>query len=340
MKFANLEPSTKVILKVIFAGLALVFLWLIRDIVIILLLAVLLASAMEPMVNYLQKQGKIPRAVSVLTVYILVLLFVGLIISWVVPPVVGEVKVLQNNLPSLIADLETRVPMVSSLIDNASPSTVVSQIFSLGGGQTVITRTVGIFNGFFTFVTVLVISFYLVVTDKGMKDFIASLVPHSQIDFTVNLVERIQKKMGLWILGQIILSLAIFFITFVGLSILGVKYALFLALIAGMLEVLPYLGPVLSAVPAVLVALIQNPPLALAVIVLYIVVQKTEGYVLVPKIMQRTVGAPPLVVLVSLLVGFKLLGIIGLLLAVPLVGALTVVIEEFSGGGYKSKELV
>jgi predicted PurR-regulated permease PerM len=132
-------------------------------------------------------------------------------------------------------------------------------------------------------------------------------------------------------LGQIILSLAIFLLTFVGLSILGVKYALFLALIAGLFEVLPYLGPVLSAVPAILVALIQDPPLAGAVIILYIVIQKTEGYVLVPKIMQRTIGTSPLVVLLSLLIGFKLAGVLGLLLAVPLVGAIMVVIQEFTG---------
>lgn len=330
MSYFNIQEHTKVILKVTAVVLSLALLWFIRDIVIVLLMAMVIASAMDPMVEYLHDR-KIPRAVSVLTVYILVLAFVGFILYSVVPPVVGEFKVLQSNLPELIADLEARVPAVASLIGNASPVTVVNEIFSFGGGQTVITRTIGIFNGFFAFITVLVLSFYLVAADKGMKEFVKSFVPRRHADFAVNLVERIQKKMGLWVLGQVILSVAIFLITFVGLSILGVKYALFLALIAGLLEILPYLGPVLAAIPAVLVALIQNPPLAVAVVILYIVIQKTEGYVLVPKVMQRTVGASPLVVLLSLLIGFKLMGILGLLLAVPLVGAITVLIQEFSG---------
>jgi predicted PurR-regulated permease PerM len=204
----------------------------------------------------------------------------------------------------------------------------------LGGtdGGTVFTRTAGVFSGVFAFITVLVISFYLVVADqKGMKELIRPLVPEKNRDMVMSLVLKIQKKMGLWVLGQIILSIAIFVFTYVGLTILGVKYALVLALLAGLLEVVPYMGPFLAAVPAVLFAFVQSPALALAVIVLYILVQKSESYVLVPKIMQKTVGTSPLVVLVSLLIGFKLAGILGLLLAVPIAGALMVLLEEFRG---------
>jgi predicted PurR-regulated permease PerM len=106
---------------------------------------------------------------------------------------------------------------------------------------------------------------------------------------------------------------------------------LFLALLAGLLEIIPYLGPIISAIPAIFFAGIQSPALMAAVVVLYIIVQKTEGYVLVPKIMERTIGTSPLVILVALLVGFKVAGILGLLLAVPLVGAVTVVLNEFQG---------
>jgi predicted PurR-regulated permease PerM len=108
-----------------------------------------------------------------------------------------------------------------------------------------------------------------------------------------------------------------------------VEYALVLALIAGLLEVVPYIGPFVSAMPAIFFALIQSPPLVIGVIILYILIQKTEGYVLVPKIMEKTVGTSPLVVLLALLIGFKLAGILGVLLAVPLTGAITVIIQEF-----------
>jgi predicted PurR-regulated permease PerM len=162
-----------------------------------------------------------------------------------------------------------------------------------------------------------------------MKKFISDLVPPANQSVVISLINKIQRKMGMWVVGQMILSIFIFALTYIGLTILGVENALFLAVLAGLFEVIPYVGPFLSAIPAVFFALIQNPPLVIAVILLYVLIQKTEGYVLVPKVMEKTVGTSPLVVLLALLIGFKVAGILGLLLAVPLAGAVTVVIQEF-----------
>ncbi len=324
MQFKELENSTKIILKVVFVVLALAFLWVIRDIILILLFSLILASALDPLVDYFSEK-KVPRAVSVLTVYILVLSVAAVVIYLLIPPLIEQFSVLRDNLPGYYEALRERLG--STILGNLDLSESFKQIFASGGGSFVV-QTFGVFNGFLTFISVLVISFYLVAEEKGMKQFISALLPESQQEFTMGLVEKIQKKMGLWVLGQLILSFAIFIFSWIGLSVLGVKYALFLALLAGLLEVVPYIGPFLSAIPAVLFALIQNPTLALVVAILYVVIQKTEGYVLVPKIMQKTVGTSPLVVLISLLVGFKLAGVVGLLIAVPLVSAVTVVIGE------------
>lgn len=324
MPFYQLENSTKIIFKVTFVGLALLFLWLVRDIVLLLLLSLILASAMDPMVDYFNKI-KIPRAVSVLTVYILVFSIAGLIVYLLIPPAIEQFKVLADNWPQYLSSLQSRTGIGSfgSYLDlNA-----IKNFFS-GGSSGVLTKTVGVFNGVFSFITVLVISFYLVANEKGMKSFISTLLPEKHHEFTMGLLEKIQKKMGMWVLGQIILSLSIFVLTYIGLSILRVENALFLALLAGLLEIVPYIGPFLSAVPAVFFAFIQSPPLALAVALLYLLVQKTEGYVLVPKVMEKTVGTSPLVVLVALLVGLKLAGVVGLLIAVPLVSGITVVVNE------------
>lgn len=329
MHYSNLEQSTKIILKVIFAVLALAFLWVIRDIIVLLLLAVILASALEPLVDYLKKH-KIPRPVSVLAVYILVLGLGILIFSLVIPPLVAEFNNLQNNLPELTAKIQERLPIFHSLFGNANLGDVIRQAFySASGEGSLFSRTLGVFNGVFSVITVLVISFYLVAEQRGMKNFINSLVPARHQERTMGMVMEIQRKMGLWVLGQLILSVFIFAVTFIGLTVLGVKYALFLAMLAGLFEIIPYLGPIISAIPAVFFAAVQNPALVIAVLILYVIVQKTEGYVLVPKIMERTVGTSPLVVLVALLVGFKLAGVLGLLIAVPLVGALTVALNEF-----------
>ncbi len=326
----NLEYSTKIILKVALVGLALAFLWVIRDIVVILLLAVVLSSAMEPMAEYLSRR-RVPRSVSVLGAYVIVIAIIGLIVAVIVPPMINQFQLLAERLPDYSLELQAKYPILHTIFGNFDLGNIARELFDIAtGSETVFSKTVGVFNGFFAIITVLVVSFYLVAADKGMKRFISDLVPGKHQGFVESLISKIQHKMGMWVIGQIILSLFIFALTFIGLTILGVDYALFLAVLAGLFEIVPYMGPFLSAVPAVFYALVQSPPLAVAVVILYIIIQKTEGYILVPKIMEKTVGTSPLVVLLALLVGYKLGGVLGLLLAVPLAGAITVVIHEFS----------
>ena len=317
-----LENSTKVILKVVLTVLGLVFLWLIRDIILLLLLSLIVASALEPMVEYFN-QHRVPKAVSVLTVYLLALGLLGLVLYLLIPPAILQFQLLAEKWPEYFSRFQDQLGNI-----NLSNFSITSLLDEVKGGF--LDKTFGVFSGLFSFITVLVVSFYLVAEEQSMKQFVANLLPPQHHEVVLGLIEKIQVKMGKWVLGQIILSFSIFALTYVGLLILGVDYALFLALLAGLLEVVPYIGPFLSAVPAVFFAFIQNPALAIAVVILYIIVQKTEGYVLVPKIMQKTVGLSPLVVLVSLLIGFKLAGILGLLISVPIASALLVVIQEFS----------
>jgi predicted PurR-regulated permease PerM len=325
----HLDNSTKIILRVVVILLALGFLWLIRDIVIVVLLALVLASALEPMADYLNR-FKIPRFVSVLGTYVIVIGIFGLMISLLAPLVIDQAQVLSENLPTYAVELQARYPNLTVFFGGTDLATIAQKLVTSNTGSDIIfDRTLGLFNGLVALVTVLVISFYLVAADRGMKKFIGDLVPSQYQSTTIRLIEKIQRKMGLWVVGQVILSVFIFVLTYVGLSILGVDYALVLATMAGLLEVVPYIGPFVAAVPAVFFALIQSPPLVIGVIILYIVIQKTEGYVLVPKVMEKTVGTSPLVVLLSLLIGYKLAGILGILLAVPLAGAITVVIQEF-----------
>lgn len=328
MTFSDLDTSTQVILKVIFAVLSLAFLWVIRDILVLLLLAVIIASAMEPLVDYLA-QRKVPRTVSVLTVYVLFIGLVILTISLAVPQLVAQVQAFSTNWPAYEQVLASKLGTgIAGAVDLSSIGTHLLSFGSGPGGGGIVSGTFGVFSGVFSLLTVLVISFYIVAEQRSMKQFIATLIPSAHHEFTAQLVEKIQHKMGLWLLGQLILSFSIFLLTFIGLSLLQVPNALLLAVMAGLFEVIPYIGPFISAIPAIIVALAIGPTLALAVAIMYLLIQKLEGYVLVPKVMEKTVGTSPLVVMVALLVGFKLAGIIGLLIAVPLVGALTLVMNE------------
>jgi predicted PurR-regulated permease PerM len=325
MKYADLETSTKVILKVIFAVVVLWFLWAVRDIVTILLLSLILASAMEPLADYLSLR-KVPRVVSVLFVYVVVLGVAALVIYLIIPPAISQYQFLIAHLPQYGQVLQERFGSYISL------GNVGQDVLSSFSGGNLVTSTFGAVSGVLTFIVILVISFYLVAEEKGMKSFVSAFLPEQHHEFTLNLLEKIQRKMGFWVLGQFVASCSVFLIAFIGLSLLHVQYALFLALLTGLFEVTPYVGPILSGILATSFAFIQQPSLGIFVAILYIIIHTIEGYFLVPKIMQKAVGTSPLLVLFALLVGYQLAGIIGLLIAVPLSTAITIIVQEFWPG--------
>ncbi len=324
MKFKELDVSTQVILKVVFAVLVLWFLWLVRDIILLLILSLIIASAMEPLVDYLQHK-KIPRVLSLLAVYILVIGIGVLVVYLMIPPVIEQFKILNDNLPQYSQSLQSQFgsldvhKFIQSLMANFS-------------GGDVVQNTFGVFNGALNIIAVIIISIYLVAEEKGMKTFVASLIPIQHHEFTLSLINKIQKKMGMWVIGQLIISFGIFIFTYIGLLILHVKFALVLALVAGLFEIVPYIGPFISAIPAMFIGFIQAPALAIWVAILYLLVHEVEGYVLVPKIMEKTVGTSPLLTLLALMIGYQLAGIVGLIISVPLATALTVVVNEFWPG--------
>jgi predicted PurR-regulated permease PerM len=147
----------------------------------------------------------------------------------------------------------------------------------------------------------------------------------------MNMFVRVQDKLGLWLRAQLLLSGIIFLVTWIGLLILGVKYSLVLALIAGITEVIPFIGPIIGAIPAVLLAFLQSPIKALLVLILYLVIQQLEGNILVPKVMQKTVGLNPIVVIVVILLGAKIAGVLGALLSIPVAVAIMTIAGDWFG---------
>ncbi len=327
MKFKDLDNSTQIILKVILAGLILWFLWLVRDIILLLIMALIIASAMEPLVDYLQ-QKKIPRVMSLLLVYLVVIGLGVLVVYLMIPPVIEQFKILNENLPQYSQSLQSK-------FGSLDIHGFIQGLFSSFNSGNVVQNTFGVFNSALNIIAVIIISIYLVAEEQGMKTFVSSLIPSIHHEFSLSLINKIQKKMGMWVLGQIIISFGIFIFTYIGLLLLHVKFALVLALVAGLFEIVPYIGPFISAIPAIFVAFVQNPShpeLVLWVIILYVLVHELEGYILVPKIMEKTVGTSPLLTLLALMVGYQLAGIVGLIVSVPLATALQVVVNEFWPG--------
>lgn len=325
----NISAST--ILRVVFVILVLIFLYLIRDVIVIFLFALIIASAISPAVNILRKI-KIPRVLGALIVYILALGILGFLISLAVPSIAKDIKELSSNMPKYIDDLSAQFESFKRASAKYQDIIVQLQNFLAGIGDflrksasNLFSTAINIFGGLLSFLIVLVISFYLSVQEKGVQRVLTSITPSRHRDYILNLWRRSQKKLGRWLQGQLFLGVIVGVLVYIGLSFLNVKFALLLAILAGVLEIFPYVGPVLAAIPAIILGFLQTPILGLWVLILYIIVQQLENYLIVPLVIGKVVKLNPVVVILALLVGGKLGGIPGMILAVPI----TAVVAEF-----------
>jgi predicted PurR-regulated permease PerM len=333
----NINITTSTILKVILIFLILYFLYLVKDILAILFVSLILASAVDPSVDWMQKR-KIPRGVGILFIYLILFIVLSSVIYLIIPPIVQEASELASNFPKILDKVMAGFSAFKEytyqhgILDNVKESlgTISSNLQSAAGG--VFSTVTGIFGGIFSFFLVLVLTFYMVVEENAIKKLIFSIAPAQHQPYIMQLINRMQKKIGMWLRGQLILSLIIFVVTYVGLLILGVKYALVLALIAGLTEFIPYLGPILAAIPAVFLAFTQAPMLALFTGVLYYIIQLVENNILVPKIMQKAVGLNPIVSIAVLLIGFKIAGVVGAILSIPVATAVSVFLKDVFDG--------
>jgi len=177
-------------------------------------------------------------------------------------------------------------------------------------------------------IAILVISFYLVVEKNGVDRLVKQAVPRNLQNKVLKIISKIELKLSRWFVGQLGLGLIIGLMSYIGLSILGVPYALVLAIIAGLFELIPYIGPWLSAIPAVLIAATISPALAAAVLILYFIIQELENYLIVPKVMEKSVNIHPVITITAMMIGGQLAGMVGILLAVPITAIVLVVAEE------------
>ena len=333
----SIDISYQTFVKAIVIALVVGFLYLIRDIILIVFVAMVLAAALTPMVEWFHKKVRFPRAVSVLVIYLLFLAIVSSIVVLMVPPIVEQVRSLASLLPAYFSGTigEISLPDDKDLAENLSGflSTLSSQLGKIS--QSFIGGVSQLFGGIFSLIMILVLTFYLLIQEKGLQRFV-SILPTKHEAYLIDLTTRIQLRIGSWFRGQMLLALVVGVLIFIGLFSLGIKFALVLALFAGLMEIVPIVGPIISAIPAIFLASTQNPWLALAVLALFVIVQQLENNVLVPKIMSRAVGLEPIIVIIVVLIGSKLGGILGMLLSVPIATVFSVFINDLFGERFRT----
>lgn len=329
---------TKIVLVLLFFWL----LYVLRDIIFILLFAIIIASGVTPFANWLD-QKKFPRILGVLMLYLSIFILALFLLSLVVPFVTGEINQLIKDLPQFInqvsVSLEKAQESSGRYVDLFSEIQNLLDSFSgylQASSQSAFNFVVSVFGGLFSFLAIVVLSFYLSVMRGGIESFIRSVVPREYETEVLNVWRRSERKVGKWLQGQMLLALIVGLAVYVTLSLMGIKFALLLGIVAMVLELIPSVGPVLAAVPAVILAFVQSPTLGLWVIVAYIIIQQLENHILVPIVMGRTVGLNPVVVILALLIGVKLAGIVGMILAVPVAAIMVEIIDEFSKHRYHS----
>lgn len=323
----NITAGTVIKILVILGLTAL--LWYLRELVLILVTAVVIASAVEPATRFLSR-FKIRRVFSVMIVYILFIgIFAGVIYAFI-PPLLNETSGLLTDMPSLVEMIEESegIGSLPAGVDLGEVAASLSQLAAKFSGN-MLALVSGIFGGVVTFVLILVFSFYFAVQEKGIEDFIRVIVPRKSEKYAIGLWKRSQKKIGLWMQGQLILAVIIGTLTFLGLTIIGVKYALLLAVLAGLFELIPVFGPILAGIPAIAIAFVTGGvPLAGIVGALYLIIQQFENHLIYPLVVTKVVGVPPLIVIISLIVGAQMAGFLGILLSVPLAAVLQEVVKD------------
>ncbi len=335
-KHIHIDISSASIFKALLIVFAFLLLYMLKDVVVIFLFGIIIASAISPFANWLDEK-KFPRLLGVLLLFLLVIGLVVLVFSLVMPFLAQEASQLARTLPDFVSKISTSLEKAQ----NSAPKYLdfLSEIQNALDGlssyfqqisQSVVGFVISIFGGIVSFVAIIVISFYLSIMRGGIESFLNSVVPKKYENYVINLWRRAEAKVGRWLQGQMLLSLIVGLIVYVGLSLMGIKFALALAILAMVFEIVPVAGPVLSAIPAVFLGFIESPSLGLWLVVFYSVVQQIENHILTPLIIGRTTGLNPVAVIIAILVGAQLAGIPGMLLSVPVATILVEVFEDMA----------
>lgn len=331
MQNINISYSSLLRILVVIAAVALVY--VLRDIILILFLSIILSSALEPLVSWFERRS-LPRGFGVLTVYVFMFAIVSLIVILLVPTVGQQSKLLSDNLPVYLERLNNFLQIPGPALGSEATSgleTITGSVSSLVGKFIPAVR--GIFGGGFTIFLILVLTFYLTTQDNGLKKFLRSVLPVRYQPYFARTINQVQEKMGSWLRGQMLLCGVIFVLTAVAFFTLNaftgaIPFWLLLALIAGVTELIPFLGPFISGAISGILVLGNSLWVALVVIGIYILIQQLENNVLVPKIMQKSVGLNPIIIILVVVVGGRLGGVIGAIIAIPVAAAIDVFLKD------------
>jgi len=324
----NIEISWASLWRIFFMLALAVALYLTREIIIIFLLAIVISSAIDAPLTFLEKR-KIPRVLSLIFIFLAFFLLLGVILYTIIPISILEFRNVFNNLDKLQSALEG-VPGITNLTSSANQFFDRLTTIFFNGNLSVTNIIPSIFTNVFLTITTIVVSFFLALNRDGVEQFLISILPYHLEEYAVSVLHRTRKKIGKWLQAQIILSVLIGFSTFLGMKLLGVNFALAIGLLAGLLEIIPYIGPIVTGLFAFLLSAPVSIPLAIKVLILFTIIQQTESNLLVPIVMKKTVDIHPVIAAFALLAGSTLAGFPGFILGIPAAAMFQEIINDWT----------
>ena len=337
---ARSDPRALIRYALVGLALTVMLLWaayLVRAALLLIYISALVAVGLSPVVTRLERRRivgtrRLPRWFAILEVYLLLIVVLAATAILVLPPLIDQARAFWMAIPDLLHRGQTWLLDRGVLTREMSFPEAVQQATSAGGGSDAVSTVLGALWGFvggvFGLITILILAFYLLLDSRALFRRFVSLFPAAERERVEDACHRVATKVSAWLAGQLLLAVVIGTTAGLALWLLNVPYFYVLALIAGLGEMIPVVGPILAAIPAVGVALAVSPATALFVGVFFLVQQQIENHVLVPRIMARQVGVSAGIVIIALLVGGSLLGIVGAILAVPTAAILQVVFQE------------
>jgi len=321
------------IAKVIFVGLMFVLAYILRDVLLVVVAAVVIASSIEPIIKWFRAQ-RIPRLLAVIIIYFSIAITFSAAFYLLFIPLLGELQQFLNESPDYLGLISTETAKsigftttgpagdiigtipVKDIVDQAN--VVISTL-----SQSLFGTASTFFGGVLSFILIVVLSFYFSVQQDGILNFLKTISPSKHRKYIVDLWSRAENKIGLWLQGQLLLGVIVGVLTFLGLTLLGVKHAILLAFVAGLFEIIPLFGPILAGIPAVAIAYAGGGlPIAVIVVALFLIIQQFESQLIYPLVVKKVVGVPPIISILALVVGAQLAGFLGLLLSVPVAAIL------------------
>ena len=309
MKPQRIEISSKTIVFIVLFLLSLNILWQIRSIIALLFLGFMFMEILNPSVNWLEDR-KIPRPLAIIALYFLILSVLSFTVASIAPILIEQTTGLINTLPRLLTNTHF---LGTSAIDWSSQFKIIETL-----PESIAKTVVAIFSNIFMFFIFFILTFYLLMERKNFNKYSFKFFGKQGKDKAITIISNLEKRLGSWFNAEIVLMTIIGLLSYLGYLILGLNYAVPLAIVAGILEIVPNIGPTIATVLAAIVGLTISPLTALLAVIWGITVQQLENNLIVPKIMKQTIGLNPLVTIILLLAGAKLAHIPGAILAIPI----------------------